>query len=122
MPTSKKMPDGSTVLADGQVIVVPPGDEQVAAWAAADPDMARGLAMTGQWRRGALVRAVRLQLKLTQQAFADRYGIPVSVIRDWELHRTKPSVTALSYLHVIAAEPERTAAAVRGAKVLEPAE
>ena len=72
--------------------------------------------------RAPLVRAIRRKLKLSQAEFAGRYGIPVSCVRDWELGRTKPDKGTVSYLHVIAKEPERAAAAIAGAKLPQAAE
>lgn len=78
------------------------GEEEVHAAALADPD-AQPLSGTelAHFRPVPLVKRVRLRLRLSQQAFADRYGIPIGTIRDWEQHRTRPDAAAGSYLAVI---------------------
>ena len=78
---------------------------------ASDPDATPTLSTDPpqQWFRSPLVRTLRRKLKLTQEAFAARYGIPVSSIRDWEQHRYDPQPLAMSYLLVIAGDPEGTA-------------
>ena len=80
---------------------------------ASDPDANPTLATDPpqRWFRPPLVRDLRRKLKLTQEAFATRYGIPVSSIRDWEQHRYKPQPLAMSYLLVISGDPEGTARA-----------
>ena len=59
-----------------------------------------------------MARTVRGKLGLSQQAFAARYDIAVGTLRDWEQGRKLPDRTALSYLRVIAKEPELIAAAL----------
>ena len=61
---------------------------------------------------GRRIRRLRAALGLSQAAFAERYGIPVANIRQYEIGRTMPPPAVQSFLKVIAAEPERTAAAV----------
>ncbi|MDM7976290.1 MULTISPECIES: helix-turn-helix domain-containing protein [Thalassospira] len=51
-------------------------------------------------------REVRLKLKLTQEAFAKRFHIPVGTLRDWEQHRTEPDTTARSLIKLISVAPE----------------
>lgn len=60
---------------------------------------------------GAIV-ARRAATGLTQQAFSDRYGIPVASLRDWEQGRRSPDSATLSYLRVIARLPEVIAKAL----------
>ena len=43
---------------------------------------------------------------MTQAAFADRFGIPLSTLRDWEHGRRFPDVVARSYLTVVAYDPD----------------
>ena len=83
-------------------------EDQLRAWMKDDPDITI-TPPDATWHRPALVRRLRQKLHLTQQAFADRYGIPVTVVRDWEQHRTKPDVATTSYLAVIAADPDGVA-------------
>ena len=64
---------------------------------------------------GRSIRQLRNRLGLSQAAFAARYGIPVANIRQYEIGRTLPPPAVQSFLKVIAAEPERTAAALAAA-------
>ena len=63
-------------------------------------------------RMGRRIRQLRNHLGLSQTEFAERYGIPVANIRQYEIGRTMPPPAVRSFLKVIAAEPERAAAAV----------
>jgi len=72
----------------------------------------------GERLRGAVhspVKALRERLGLSQNAFAETYGIPASSIRDWEQGRTSPDKTARAYLQAIARLPEEIAASRRTA-------
>ena len=60
-------------------------------------------------RRVVNVKKLRERLGLTQQAFAEAYGIPVGTLRDWEQRRKNPDAPARAYLEVIEADPERIA-------------
>lgn len=92
-------------------------DAEFAEMAAGDPDVVspveRGpdgsLVLRGEIVP--LARKLRLRLKLSQQAFADRYGIPVACIRDWEQGRSKPDSAVASYLLAIAGSPDAVAEA-----------
>jgi len=53
-----------------------------------------------------LVRTVRLQLKLSQQAFADVIKTPVATLRDWEQGRSAPPGAVLCLLQIIMKNPE----------------
>ena len=61
---------------------------------------------------GREIRRLRSRLELTQEDFAERYGIPVANIRQYEIGRTMPPPAVRSYLKVIAADPEGCAKAV----------
>ena len=63
---------------------------------------------------GRRIRNLRTTLGLSQTAFAARYGIPVANIRQYEIGRIMPPPAVQSFLRVIAAEPERAAAALVG--------
>ena len=65
---------------------------------------------------GRRVRQLRNRLELTQAEFAERYGIPLANIRQYEIGRTMPPPAVRAYLAVIEAEPEKTAAAYRKGK------
>lgn len=52
------------------------------------------------------VAAIRKRLKLTQAQFADRYGLAVATVRDWEQKRRRPDRIASNLLRVIDHAPE----------------
>lgn len=52
------------------------------------------------------VKAIRAKLKLSQGAFADRFGFPVASVQDWEQNRRSPETSARILLKVIDREPE----------------
>ena len=56
-------------------------------------------------------RAIREQLGLTQRGFADRFGIPVGTLRDWEQGRRFVDATARTLLRTIARAPDVVAQA-----------
>jgi putative transcriptional regulator len=58
------------------------------------------------------IRRLRIRLGLTQEGFAERYGIPVSAIRQYEIARTMPPTAVRAYLTVIEREPEIAARAL----------
>ena len=51
-------------------------------------------------------KVVRRSLGLSQEQFADVFGIPIGTLRDWEQGRAEPDQAARSYLKVIAHDPE----------------
>jgi putative transcriptional regulator len=59
------------------------------------------------------VPAIRAKSKLSQAAFAERYGIPVGTLRDWEQDRRQPDQTARVLLAVIARDPKAVERALR---------
>ena len=78
-----------------------------------DPeDRAVSFAGLERAQMGRSIRRLRNRLGLSQAEFAERYGIPVANIRQYEIGRTMPPPAVRSFLKVIAAEPERAAAAV----------
>src|SRR6202521_1770889 len=52
------------------------------------------------------VRAIRTKLKMSQNAFAARFGILPSTLRDWEQNRRHPDGAARVLLLVIDKEPD----------------
>lgn len=52
------------------------------------------------------VAAIRKAQNLSQGGFAQRYGLPVSTIRDWEQGRRRPDRAAYLLLRLIEAEPD----------------
>ena len=63
----------------------------------------------------ALVARVQASLRISQSVFAARFGIPVETLQAWEQNRSTPDRAALSYLRVIAAEPDLVARALNPA-------
>ena len=88
-------------------------DEQVHKAALSDPD-AKPLTkrQLAKMRRPSPVKRLRWKLGLSQAEFAERFGIPIGTLRDWEQHRTEPDRAALSYLKVIEADADFVARAV----------
>ena len=58
-------------------------------------------------RRSPRVRIIRMALGLTQEEFANSYGIPVATLRDWEQGRREPDKSVQSYLRVIERIPDK---------------
>ena len=58
------------------------------------------------------VKAIRENLGLTQVAFAERFRIPVTTVRDWEQGRRNPDQAACAFLRVIAKSPRTVARAL----------
>ena len=52
------------------------------------------------------VATVRRKLGLSQARFAERYGLSLATVRDWEQHRRHPDQAARVLLQVIVKEPE----------------
>ncbi|TDH39013.1 helix-turn-helix domain-containing protein [Pseudohoeflea suaedae] len=89
-------------------------DMQAEANARADPDNPPlDTAALSAMRRVPRVKVIRRALGLTQQAFAERFAIPLGTLRDWEQGRSSPDAPARAYLNVIAVNPEAAAEAIR---------
>jgi putative transcriptional regulator len=58
------------------------------------------------------VRAIREQLKMSQQEFSSAYRIPLPTLQGWEQGRRQPDATAAAFLSVIARMPKETSAAL----------
>jgi putative transcriptional regulator len=58
------------------------------------------------------VRAIRERLGLSRPAFAERFGLAVSAVRDWEQGLRRPDPAARVLLMVIGRSPEVVAQAV----------
>ncbi|WP_157038817.1 helix-turn-helix domain-containing protein [Rhodopseudomonas palustris] len=61
------------------------------------------------------VRDLRRRARLTQTEFADRLGVPVDTIRNWEQGKRLPRGPARALLSVIAHAPDTVFAALAGA-------
>ena len=66
-------------------------------------------------KRRSRVFVMRRALRLSQEAFAARFQIPLGTLRDWEQGRTEPDQAAIAYLKVIAADPAFVARALGSA-------
>lgn len=51
------------------------------------------------------VRAIRRQLHMSQQRFAETYRIPLPTLKNWEQGRRAPDAPAAAYLHAISRQP-----------------
>lgn len=81
-------------------------DDEIEAAALSDPEN-RPLSeeRLAKFRRVPIVKRVRRKLALTQEAFAERFRIPIGTVRDWEQGRAEPDAAALAYLTLIEREP-----------------
>jgi putative transcriptional regulator len=52
------------------------------------------------------VKDIRRRLRLTQDEFSRRFGIPQGTLRDWEQGRRRPEGPARAFLLVIQHEPK----------------
>ena len=82
-------------------------DEEVLAAALSDPD-AQPLDREEleKMRRISPVKALRQRLGMTQVEFAEAFRLPVSILRDWEQHRSTPDAPARALLRAIDRQPE----------------
>ena len=93
-------------------------DEELERRAQSDPD---GKPLSDQdlrrLRRSPRVRVLRMALGLTQQEFADTYGIPVGTLRDWEQGRREPDQASKTLLKLIELMPEEVKEALAGERL-----
>ena len=81
-------------------------DEEITAAALSDPDCPPLTPeQLARMRRIAPARFLRQQLRMTIEAFATAYDIPVATLRAWERHEAEPTAVELAYLRAIAREP-----------------
>ncbi|WP_342418128.1 helix-turn-helix domain-containing protein [Salinarimonas rosea] len=73
--------------------------------------------MIARAEAGYAVRRTRERLGLTQEAFAARYGISLGRVRDVEQGRHNPDPVLVSYLKLIARDPEWVAETIAGRTV-----
>lgn len=60
----------------------------------------------GRMRHQPAAKRVRRALGLSQEQFANRFGIPLRTLQEWEQGRREPDATTLAYLKVIEHEPD----------------
>jgi putative transcriptional regulator len=58
------------------------------------------------------VRAIRTRTKLSQSAFATKFGFSVRTLQEWEQGREEPTGAARALLKVIAHDPDAVARAL----------
>ncbi len=92
-------------------------DEEVERRALSDPD---GKPLTEKdlkrLKRSPKVRILRMAQGLSQEEFAQAYGIPVATLRDWEQGRREPDQSAKSFLAVIQEIPRQVRAVLADPK------
>ena len=59
------------------------------------------------------VATIRKKLGFSQVAFANRYGLAVGTLRDWEQNRRSPDRSALVLLELIRRNPQMVAEALQ---------
>lgn len=62
---------------------------------------------------GEYIRVVRARVGMTQREFANRIGISVDTLRNWEQGRRYPTGTARALLRIIDKAPEAAVAALQ---------
>ena len=74
-------------------------------------------------RQMSVAKRIRLGLRLSRQAFAERYHIPIATLTAWERHQLAPDAVATTFLQAIATDPDGLAAAIaksgRGSRAAE---
>jgi putative transcriptional regulator len=84
-------------------------DEEITAAALADPDNPPLTdEQLAQFRRPSVAMKVRHKLRMSREAFATAYGIPLETLQAWERRHAEPTEAELAYLRLIEREPELT--------------
>ena len=52
------------------------------------------------------VKAIREKMGLSQSSFANRFGLSIYALRNWEQGKRQPDLAARAYLKVIEKEPD----------------
>lgn len=60
------------------------------------------------------VKAIRRQLKMSQQAFSTTFRIPLATLKNWEQGRRLPDAPTAAYLRVIERRPKAAIEALAG--------
>lgn len=97
------------VLTDGSEREISPDPRSIVT---AAHDAAR--AADGRSAQARYARAVRGRTGLTQAAFAERIGVPVETVRNWEQGKRAPRGPARALLKVIEQAPEAAFAVLGG--------
>jgi putative transcriptional regulator len=82
-------------------------DDEARAAALSDPD-AQPLSRErlAKMRRVSRVKMLRQRLGMTQAEFARAYHLPLTMLRDWEQHRSLPDAPARALLLAIERDPD----------------
>ncbi len=93
-------------------------DEEIAEQIASDPDTAPAISDFSGWRivpnpSARDVRCIRTDLGLSQSVFAERFGLNVRTVQEWEQGRSVPDQPARVLLWVIKTAPETVERALR---------
>lgn len=83
-------------------------DEEIAEAVAIDPDAApiRTPEQLARSRRVSSAKLVRQNLRMSREAFAAAYGIPLDTLSAWERHEANPTPVEEAYLKLIDRAPE----------------
>ena len=82
-------------------------EEEVMAAALSDPDAQPSTPeQLAQMRRVSPAKLARRKAKLSQEDFAEAYGIPLETLLAWERYESKPTPTEIAYLKLIMAKPD----------------
>ena len=110
-PTSTTGRDGFDLSPEDRLRLQRMTEAEVVAAARAAPD-AQPIPPERLARMGRpLAKVVRHQLRMTREDFAAAYGIPLATLVRWERLEAEPTATELSYLKLIARNPEAAKAA-----------
>jgi len=105
--------------ADGRLVeILPDGSERALLASDGQPITARprngAASANGRFLDAAYARNVRGQTGLTQTAFAERIGVPVETVRNWEQGKRSPRGPARALLKVIDQAPDAAFAVLGG--------
>ncbi len=102
--TSDTLPPSTTDWARFDALT----EEEINARALSDPDCPPSTPeQLAQFRRIPRVKWLRqFRLGLTQAEFAEAFHIPITTLRDWEQHRSKPDAPARALLLAIERDPD----------------
>ena len=82
-------------------------DDELTAAAEDDPDnLPLDDRTLSRLRRPTDVKAIRKGLKLTQQQFAQEFGLELRTVQDWEQGRVLPTGAARTLLRIIERDPD----------------
>ena len=91
-PTSGKKRDSYGMTAEDWRRLDEMTDEEITAAALADPDNPPLTEeQLAQFRRPSLAMKVRRALRMSREAFAAAYGIPLETLQAWERHQAEPT-------------------------------